>query len=522
MIKDTEKSGKVVFKDYNQHQISLLPPSFEELISPKHLVRIVNAVIDRINVKTLEQGYIGGGASTYHPRMMLKILVYAYSVKTYSCRRIDQALCQDIHFMWLSGMQRPDFRTINNFRSGPLKSILENVFREVLDFLIEQGYVKLENYFVDGTKLQADANKHTAVWAKNTARYKESLQEKVNVLFAEIDVQNQQEDKQYGEGHLESEGQNSKISSEEIIRKAEELNEQISSVDTKKEERKLKSVQRKLERVATKMKEYEHQESLLKDRRSYSKTDTEATFMKMKDDQFLPAYNVMQGTEDQFIINYTITQSSAETHKLIEHLEELENRIGKLPENIVGDAAYGSEENYAYLKEKSSNAYLKYSGYYHEQTIAHKEDRFHRDNFPYDSITDSFTCPAGEKLVKKSTIHQTTSNGYARTTYQYESRNCQGCSLADACKKNDQKQRQLTFNPTWEAFKVQARQRLLTQTGIKLRKQRSIDVESSFGDIKYNQGYNRFRLRGLKKVNIEWGLIAISHNLRKVAIRKAA
>ena len=194
MIKDTEKSGKVVFKDYNQHQISLLPPSFEELISAKHLVRIVNSVIDRVNLKTLEQSYKGGGASTYHPRMMLKILVYAYSVKTYSCRRIDQALGQDIHFMWLSGMQRPDFRTINNFRSGPLKSILENVFREVLDFLIEQGYVKLENYFVDGTKLQADANKYTAVWAKNTARYKEGLQEKVKTLFKEIDAENQQED----------------------------------------------------------------------------------------------------------------------------------------------------------------------------------------------------------------------------------------------------------------------------------------------------------------------------------------
>ena len=522
MIKDTEKSGKVVFKDYNQHQISLLPPSFEELISAKHLVRIVNSVIDRVNLKTLEQSYKGGGASTYHPRMMLKILVYAYSVKTYSCRRIDQALGQDIHFMWLSGMQRPDFRTINNFRSGPLKSILENVFREVLDFLIEQGYVKLENYFVDGTKLQADANKYTAVWAKNTARYKEGLQEKVKTLFKEIDAENQQEDKEYGEQHLESEGQNSTVSSEQILQKAADLNEKLSQTDTKKEQRKIKSVQRKLQRAAMKMEDYEHQQSVLKDRRSYSKTDPDATFMKMKDEQFLPAYNVMHGTENQFIVNYTITQSGAETHLLKEHLKKLEQITGSLPTNIVGDAAYGSEENYAYLKEKSCEAYLKYSGYYHERTREHQKNIFHRDNFPYDPATDSFTCPNGEHLIRKTISKQTNPNGYERTTIHYESRNCEGCNLATACKKSSQNPRQVTVSPVWEKFKEEARQRLLSDKGTRLRKQRSVDVESSFGDIKFNQGYTRFRLRGLAKVNIEWGLIAMSHNLRKAAIKAAA
>ena len=168
MNEDIEKSGKVTFRDYHQHQILLLPPSLEELIGPKHLVRVVNEFTDRIDFKVLEQGYKGGGASNYHPRMMLKVLLYAYSTKLYSCRKIDQALGQHIHFMWLSGMQRPDFRTINNFRSGTLKSLVEKIFGDFLNLLIEDGYVRLENYFVDGTKLQADANRHTAVWAKNT------------------------------------------------------------------------------------------------------------------------------------------------------------------------------------------------------------------------------------------------------------------------------------------------------------------------------------------------------------------
>jgi transposase len=522
MVEDREKSGKVVFKEYGQHQISLLPPSLEDLISPKHLVRVVNAVIERINLKILEQGYKGGGASNYHPRMMLKVLVYAYSMKLYSCRKIDQALGQDIHFMWLSGMQRPDFRTINNFRSGSLNSLIEKVFGEVLDFLMEQGYVKLENYFVDGTKLQADANKHTAVWASNTTRYKENLKAKVKVLFDQIDEQNKQEDEHYGEGHYESEGHTSTLSSDQIRQKAAQLNEQLAQVTDGKEQRRVKRIEGKLQEAAQKMEQYENQERVLAGRRSYSKTDPDAIFMRMKDGQFLPAYNVIQGTEDQFIINYTLSQSSGESHLLKAHLQQLEQRLGKLPENIVGDAAYGSEENYAYLKGKSRAAYLKYTGYYHEQTRKHKQDRFHRDNLPYDPLTDSFTCPNGEKLLRKTSTKHINPSGYERLANLYESRNCEGCSLADACKKKGQERRQLSINPTWDEFKKQARTILSSEKGIALRKQRSIDVESSFGDIKYNQGYHRFRLRGLKKVTIEWGLIAISHNLRKAAIRAAA
>lgn len=522
MTKDTERSGKVVFKDYSQHQILLLPPSLEELISPKHLVRVVNEVIERIDLRILEQGYKGGGASNYHPRMMLKVLVYAYSTKLYSCRRIDQALGQDIHFMWLSGMQRPDFRTINNFRGGTLKALIERIFGEVLDFLLEQGYVKLENYFVDGTKLQADANKHTAVWAKNTKRYKENLQIKIKELLVQIDEQNHREDEQYGQKQTESEGHDSTLNSEQIQQKAAQLNEQLTRINSGEQKRNTIRLQGKLQQAAKKMSHYEHQEKVLSGRNSYSRTDHDATFMRMKDGQLLPAYNVIQGTENQFIVNYTVAQSSGESHFLKGHLEQVEQLVGKLPENIVGDAAYGSEENYAYLKDHSSNAYLKYTGYFNEQTRKYKEDRFHRDNFPYDRTTDSFTCPNGRKVIQKSQTVEVRPGGYHRTTHLYSSQDCTECPFAKDCKKPDQQLRQFSVNPAWDRFKQQARERLSTEKGIWLKKQRSVDVESAFGDIKYNQGYTRFKLRGLNKVKIEWGLIAISHNLRKVAIHKKA
>jgi transposase len=521
MNKSTKKSGKVTFKEYPQHQIFLLPPSLEELIGPKHLVRVVNAYVNQIDLKVLEQGYKGGGASNYHPRMMLKVLVYAYCTKIYSCRKIAQALDQNIHFMWLSGMQRPDFRTINNFRSGTLKSIIEEIFGDLLKLLMEEGYIKFENYFVDGTKLQADANQYTAVWAKNTRRYKENLSMKVQGLLAQIEEVNRVEDEQYGEKQYEIEGQDSCLTSEQIAQRAHKLNESLCVESNKRSKKQKHQWVRKLRDASVKMAKYEKQEKVLGGRNSYSKTDCDAIFMRMKDGRFLPAYNIIQGTEDQFIVNYTIAQSSGESHLLKEHLEQLYQRTGKLPENIVGDAAFGSEENYAYLTKKASIPYLKYTGYYIEQTRKHQENRFLRENFPYDAQTHSYTCPNGKQLLPKSQMKEIKPGGYERTTILYESTDCRGCFFARICKRSDQKLRQFSVNPTWDKYKQQARERLKTEKGLELRKKRNVDVESVFADIKYNQKYDRFRLRGLKKIKVEWGLLAISHNLRKVAIQHA-
>ena len=521
MNKGKKKSGKVVFKAYQQHQVQLLPPSLDELIGAQHMVRVVSAFIDRIDLKILEQAYKGGGASSYHPKMMLKVLVYAYCVKVYSSRRIAQGLRENIHFMWLSGSQRPDFRTINNFRSGTLRPIIEKIFGNLIELLVEEGYIKLENYFVDGTKLQADANRFTAVWSKNIKRYKENLQSRVKDLLAQIDEENRLEDEQYGDNDLEVEGESSALTSVEIAKHADQLNESLSQRSDKKSRKRKTEVERKLRQAAQKMQQYERQERILSGRNSYSKTDHDACFMRMKDGQFLPAYNVIQGTENQFIVNYTVSQSSGEAHLLIDHLKQLYARVGKLPENIVADAGFGSEENFHYLSDKST-AYLKYTGYYTEQTTKHKQEQFHRDNMPYDPVTDSFTCPDGRQLKRKEEITKTTPRGYKVTHLTYECTDCSDCPLAAACKKPEMSKRRITFSPSWDRYKKQARERLTTEKGIKLKKQRSVDVESTFGNIKHNKGYHRFRLRGLEKVKTDWGLIAISHNLRKVALRAAA
>ena len=518
------KKGKVTFKTYNQNQLNLLPSNLEELIPSNHLVRVVNQVIDGINLQILEKGYRGGGASSYHPRMMLKVIVYAYSTKIYSCRRIDQALQENIHFMWLSANQKPDFRTINNFRSGRLKALIEEVFNQVLQFLIDNGYVKLEYYFVDGTKMRADANKYTHIWAKNTERYKKHVQEKIKELLKYIDEENEREEAEYGDNHLEEFGENSSLTSQEIQEKIDQINERIKNDHdqlSKKEIIKKNSQTKKLTQYAEKLKKYENQERLLAGRRSYSRTDPDATFMRMKNGDLLPNYTVINGTENQYVINYTIGQSAGEAQDFPTHMEKLKTRTAnKNPKNTIADGAFGSEENYTYLEKEDIANYLKYSGIYYENTKRYQQNRFHKDHFDYDAESDSFICPNDQRLIFKEEATSRNANGFIQKKRVYQSQNCEGCIYADQCKKG-KKGRNIQFSPAYEKYKDQVRQNYCSTTGISMRKRRGWDVETPFGDIKYNQNYSRFRLRGLEKVNIEWGLLCISHNLRKVAIQAA-
>ena len=144
----------------------LLPTDLEAQIPPKHLVRVVNTAIEKMNLARLLVQYKGGGTSSYYPKMLLKVLVYAYTQQLYSSRKIAKALRENIYFMWLSGNQQPDFRTINRFRSEVVKAVIEEILTSVLELLLEEGYVKLENYFPDGTKIEANANKYSWVWPR--------------------------------------------------------------------------------------------------------------------------------------------------------------------------------------------------------------------------------------------------------------------------------------------------------------------------------------------------------------------
>jgi len=174
-----------------------LPTDLGAEIPPNHVARVINDAVDRLSDAIFESAYPGGGRPSYHPKMLTKVIIYAYMQQIYSSRQIAKALRENIPFMWLAARQTPDFRTINRFRSERMKDVLARVFTAVLELLVAEGYVKLEHYFVDGTKIEANANRYTFVWGKAVARYKARLQEQVKQLFAEIDEQERLEDQKY-------------------------------------------------------------------------------------------------------------------------------------------------------------------------------------------------------------------------------------------------------------------------------------------------------------------------------------
>jgi transposase len=521
-----KRKSKAVFKPYNQDQIMLLPENIEELIPQNHMVRILNKSIEEMKIAALLQTYKGGGSSSYNPKMLLKVLIYSYIMGVYTSRQISKRLREDIHYMWLSGKSRPDFRTINNFRSSRLKEVIEEIFGEMVKFLTKNNYIDLKQYFIDGTKLRANSNKHKGVWKKNTERYKKQTEEKIREKIKEIERINEEENRIYGEKDLAEIGEENPITSEKIKEEVERLNKIIEKKlknkrPTKPEKKAIRAIKEISKKMVPRLEKYEKQKGILKERNSYSKTDEDATMFRMKDGQLLPGYNLIMGTQNQYVVNYNFYQKKAsESDGFTEHMNRCKKITGKYPELVVGDSAYGSEENYHYLEKEKIGNYLKYNTYHIEKTKKYKSNPYRKENFPYDKEKDEYICPSGRRLNYMGKKKEKTTTGFETDVKIYQCIDCAQCSLSDKCRRGNAN-RTIQINERLEKYRAQARENLETDEGIKLRKKRSIDVEPVFGDIKYNQNYQRFLLRGLKKVEIEFGILAMAHNVKKLFFSKS-
>lgn len=273
------------------------------------------------------------------------------------------------------------------------------------------------------------------------------------------------------------------------------------------------------------LEKYEQQEAILKERNRYSKTDKEATFMRMKEDhmqngQLKPAHNTQISTENQIIVHYTIHQNPTDTKTLKPHLENFEQTFGKKAlqelEEITADADYGSEENYDYLEQKDLTAYVKYNTFDKEQykNYQKKHKPYTKENLYYNQEEDYYVCPVGQKIQKTHQSKRTTEAGYQQSLSHYQAQNCEGCPLRGQCFKA-KGNRSIERNHNLERHKQRTRELLLSETGIQKRKQRTADVEPVFAQLKHNNGFRRFSLKGLEKVELEFGLMALGHNLRK-------
>lgn len=294
-----------VFKPYNQQQILAIPPTLEELIPKGHPVRTVNEIINKLNIEPLLKAYHIKGSSCYHPQLLLKVLVYGYVTNIYSSRKLAAACKESVFFMWLSSMSYPDHNTINRFRGVRLKHALRSVFEDVVKLLASEGLLSIEEVNTDGTKIEANANKYTFVWKRSIQTNKEKMKKQLTEIWEYAQQVATNEDQMPEPPDL------TEISSEKVNETVSKLNEKLASKDNidKKVRAKLGYITRNFPANIAK---YEQQEAILGARNSYSKTDPDATFMRMKEDHMLngqlkPGYNVQISTSNQFIVNYTIT-----------------------------------------------------------------------------------------------------------------------------------------------------------------------------------------------------------------------
>jgi len=373
--------------------------------------------------------------------------------------------------------------------------------------------VSLKEVYIDGTKIEANANKYTFVWGGAIKASKERIKKQLDELW------------EYAQRIATEELKDTEPLSYEQI-DAEKVKQTIERIDEALKEKIIDPKKRQKLNYARKnwpknLEKYNQQKEVMGERKNYSKTDNDATFMRMKEDhmkngQLKPGYNMQLSTSNQFIVNYSVHQSSNDVNTLEPHIKEFTEQYKELPQVVTADAGYGSLENYEFLEHNNISAYVKYPNFDKEQNVSYNGNPFITDNLYYNEQKDCFYCPMGQCMRNIGERVRLTDNGYEYTVTLYQAQNCQRCPLRGSCHKQ-KGNRIIEINQRLRRHKLKVRENLLSEEGIRHRKQRPHDTEPVFGNIKYNKKFKRFGLRGLQKVEIEVGLLAIAHNLKKVA-----
>lgn len=515
-------STKLHTKSYNNKRLFLTVNPNED-IAENDPVRVVDAIVEGLDLREFKKLYHEKGRCPYHPKMMLKIILYAYMNNIYSCRKMERAVQRDIHYIWLAAQERPDFVTINRFRNRVKKEI-NNIFTQVVLVLADKGFITLDVEYIDGTKIESKANKYTFVWRKTVEKNRAKLQEKIRVLLGQIDDAVAQD--------KASETDKVDFTPDTLTSLITELQDSLSTEpesadkERQKRRREKKRLVRELEKHRDKLDEYDGCLEQIGERNSMSKSDPDATFMRMKEDamnsgQTKPGYNLQISAENQFITDYALFPNPTDTLTLIPFLNSFPDRYGHLPSIAVADSGYGSEENYRFMAEAGMEAYVKNNRFHLEQHPRYKPNPFNHDNFHYNAAEDYYVCPMGQHMTRIGTSHLKTASGYRSENARYRAQNCNGCPLRCMCYKAKGDRRTIEVNHRLNGYKRKARELLTSEEGLKHRGRRCVEPEAVFGQMKFNMAYRRFRHFGKDKVTMDFAFFAIAFNIKKMCSKIA-
>ena len=490
----------------------VLPINIEIKISKEDEVFKVAEICETLDYTELFKSYVRHWRKI-NPITMFELLVLGYMERKFSSYAIEKACRTDIRFMWLLQDEPvPSVATIKRFQSEKLKNAIEGLFYQFVEKLYEMGEVKFKNLFVDGTKIEANANKYTFVWKTAVEKLLLKTEKKISELLSLLA-------ERYGLGE--------DISAEEcydhLCLRAQWLEVEFAVGKGKRKtqlQRDIETLGSYLEKVA----EYNAKLGKFGNRKSYSKTDVDATFMHMKEDhmrngQLKPGYNIQIGVESEYIVGVGSFTNKTDVNTLIPFLNRIRMHTHRKFERIIADAGYESSENYLYLEENGQECFIKPQNYEISKTRKYKADPYSAENMMYTPEKDEYTCPDGRKLKFRREHIQTTENGYTVTTKYYTNDKCGGCPHRGKCHKAKNDYRTMRVNQVILEHRPKTLENLTSEEGALLRMNRSIQVEGVFGVLKEDYGFRRFLTRGKKNIETQFFLLAFALNIQKLCNR---
>ena len=516
-----------IYQDYTSfslyYQIKL-PLDLEISIPSDDPVRLVSAFVEEMDLSELYKTYSRIRKNQATPRQMLKLVIYAAMNRIYSSRDIRKACKRDINFMYLlEGMPAPDHATIARFISLHFSACAKVLLAQMSDLLYLLGEISGKTIFIDGTKIESAANKYTFVWKRAITKNQARLYTKLTSFVAECE---------------ELYGIRTVYHDQISIHTLKRLKKQLCRVKVQegivfvhgigRRKTQLQKSLEQLDQYLEKLKEYTKKLYTLGDRNSYSKTDPDATFMRMKEDAMLngqlkPAYNIQHGVDSEYITWIDISSRPTDTCTLIPFLKDMESHLGFKYSEIVADAGYESEENYLFIEGNGQTAYIKPQNYEISKTRKYKKDISRRENMEYHADRDSYIYRNGRELTVTNERRSKTASGYVSVKTYYRSPDCTGCPYKTECIKGnncktpmEKRNKVLMVSKTMSQKRAEDLERITSEYGTMLRMNRSIQAEGSFADVKEDMNFRRYLYRGKANALAESILLAMGRNINKL------
>lgn len=503
-------------ENYTINQL-VLPLNLGIILSPKSEVHTYLELTKGIKLEK----YFGNKSNLGRiPKNRVKIMnaiLFGYMIDFRSTRAIEKACINDIRFMYLiEGMAAPSHTLINNVMNE-IKEKLDFLFLEINKEIIKREDIDIDRLYIDGTKIEADANKYTFKWKKSILKHRDKLYLKITKEIKQYNEVIQE----YGYKSLTMKDKYKTKELEKIVNRLVGLIDYLGIKLVYGKGKRKTAIQRlydNMNEYYNKLKEYNNDLKIIGDNRnSYSKSDHDATFMHMKEDhmrnaQLKPGYNVQIGVSNEYIMVIDAYQQRSDDRTFEPILEKYNIMYDRYPKYPVADAGYGGYDNYKYCESKGMELYQKYKMWSKEKEPSFKKQIYKQANLRQDKL-GNYICPNNKKFIKQHD-YQSKYIRYEHTMTKYECFYCDRCRQKKKC-TNAKGNRTITVLNGYKDLKQKVQENLNSELGIELRIQRSIQVEGAFGIIKEDMKFRRFTRTMFSGIKLELNLLAIGFNLKK-------